>query len=250
MPRRNKALLDVDRISFSYGSVQVLFDVSLHVDRGETVALLGTNGAGKSTLLRVIAGLEPPSAGHVAFDGDDITGLSAPDRTRLGIALVPGGNGVFPDLTVDENLEVGSHLLRHRPDLSRERLARTFELFPALGELRRRLAGTLSGGEQQMLAVGKGMLLEPQLLCIDELSLGLAPNVVATLAGVVRSVAAAGTTVVLVEQSLNIAAALCERAVFMEKGEIRFSGPTQDLLDRDDIARAVFLGDRTGATKS
>jgi ABC-type branched-subunit amino acid transport system ATPase component len=242
-------LLEVEGVDFSYGSLQVLFDVSVAVQPGEALALLGTNGAGKSTLLRVICGLEKPAAGSVRFDGEDITGTPANRLPATGLVLVPGGKAVFGDLTVDENLEVQALPLRNRAGWFREKRDEVLEVFPRLGERLSQPAANLSGGEQQQLALAKALLLEPKLLCIDELSLGLAPIVVQELLAVVRRLHATGIGLVLVEQSLNIAASLCPRAVFMEKGSIRFEGRTAELLERDDIARAVFLGAGEGSTE-
>jgi len=239
-------LLTVEDVDFAYGTVQVLFGASLHVDRGELLALLGTNGAGKSTLLRVVCGLARPRAGRVLFDGDDVSGRSVVDMVGRGIVMVPGGRAVFADLTVRENLQVGAYPLRRDPQAVKERSEQVVELFPALAGRMGVAAGRLSGGEQQQLALAKAFLLDPTLLCIDELSLGLAPNVVEVLLAAVRRMNQAGTTVVLVEQSLNVAAALCDRAVFLEKGAVQFEGRTRDLLERSDIARAVFLGGHAG----
>ena len=231
------ALHDVD---FSYGQLQVLFGVELEIRTGEVLGLLGTNGAGKSTVLRVLSGLAPPSRGRVVFRDEDVTGVPAEDLVGRGLAMVPGGKAMFADLTVAEGLAVGARLL---PKAERaDRIARELDRFPRLAERRTSLAGSLSGGEQQQLAIAKALLLDPVLLCIDELSLGLAPVVVEGLLETVRQVRAAGTTVVVVEQSLNIAAHLCDRAVFLEKGTIRFEGAPRELLDRGDIARSVFLG--------
>ena len=238
-------MLRVDGIDFSYGRLQVLFGVSLEVAPGEALALLGTNGAGKSTLLRVVAGLERPSGGQVVLDGEDITGVPAEALAARGLVLVPGGRAVFADMTVEENLEMQALTVRGRRGWVRERRAVVFDTFPRLAERRGQKAGSLSGGEQQQLALAKALLLDPKLLAVDELSLGLAPIVVAELLEIVRAIHATGVTVLLVEQSLNIAAQLCGRCVFLEKGEVRFEGPTEDLMARDDIARAVFLGAAT-----
>lgn len=242
----DEVLLRVRDLDFAYGPLQVLFGVSLDVRPGEALALLGTNGAGKSTLLRVVAGLEAPKAGSVVFAGRDITGAPAERLVAEGLVLVPGGRSVFTDMTVAENLEMQALPVRRRPRLARERLDRVLATFPRLAERRSQLAGRLSGGEQQQLALAKALLLDPVLLCIDELSLGLAPVVVGELLAIVRELHARGTTLVLVEQSLNIAAQLCERAVFLEKGAVRFEGRTADLLARDDLARAVFFGSAAG----
>ena len=238
--------VEVRGVDFSYGHVQVLFDVDLHVDRGEVLALLGTNGAGKSTLLRVVSGLESPSAGTVRHHGDDITALPAVDRVRRGIVQLPGGKAVFPSLTVLENLMAGgwTHIW-DRAELE-PRIERALARFPVLRTRLDQPAGTLSGGEQQMLALAKALLLDPDVLCIDELSLGLAPVVVQELLETVEELRADGLTMIIVEQSLNVALALADRAVFMEKGTVRFEGPALELAERDDLARAVFLGSGGG----
>jgi ABC-type branched-subunit amino acid transport system ATPase component len=237
-----RTALQVSGLDFSYGQLQVLFGISLEVFQGEALALLGTNGAGKSTLLRVIAGLEKASSGTVDYFGADITGVPAERLAVQRLLLVVGGRGVFTDMTVDENLEMQALTAKMAKSHLKERRQVVYDTFASLAIRRRQKAGTLSGGEQQQLAVAKALLLDPKVLCIDELSLGLAPIVVGELLEVIRRIHATGVTLVLVEQSLNIAAELCERAVFLEKGQVRFEGLTQDLLDRDDIARAVFLG--------
>jgi branched-chain amino acid transport system ATP-binding protein len=221
--------------------VRVLFGVDLEVREGEVVALLGTNGAGKSTLLNAISGVVEPDGGNVWFRGDAITG-EAPERTvARGIVQVPGGRGVFPRLTVEENLAMGGFLLRRDKALLAERTAEVLELFPRLRERWRQPAGVLSGGERQMLTLAQSLLLRPRLLLVDELSLGLAPSVVQELLQALRRINADGTAVVLVEQSVNVALTLADRAYFMEKGEVRFSGPTSELLGRSDLLRSVFL---------
>jgi len=234
--------LEADEVDFSYGRLQVLFGVSLCVEAGEALALLGTNGAGKTTLLRVLAGLETASSGRVRLNGIDVTATEAEDLVGRGLVLVPGGRAVFADMTVDENLELQALTVRHRSDWVRQRREEIYGLFPRLAERLRQPAGSLSGGEQQQVALAKAILLDPSVLCIDELSLGLAPIVVQELLEVVQRINATGVAVVLVEQSLNIASELCTRAVFMEKGSVRFEGRPSELLERDDLARAVFLG--------
>jgi ABC-type branched-subunit amino acid transport system ATPase component len=241
-PDTHQPLLEADEVEFSYGHHQVLFGVSLHVEPGETLALLGTNGAGKSTFLRCLAGLQKPSGGRILFDGRDISGLPAEEVVRMGIVLVSGGRAVFGDMSVAENLEMQSLLVRHKRQDVRKRMDRVFGTFPALARRRSNMAASLSGGEQQQLGLAKALLLEPRLLCVDELSLGLAPVAVQALLEVVRDIVSSGVTVVLVEQSLNIAASLCERAVFLEKGQVRFEGPASRLLEDDEVAQAVFLG--------
>ncbi|MBV9255090.1 MAG: ABC transporter ATP-binding protein [Actinobacteria bacterium] len=235
-------VLRVDGVDFAYGRLQVLFGVSLHVEPGEALALLGTNGAGKSTLLRVVSGLEHAGAGTIELEGQDVTNEEAESLVRRRLVLVPGGRAVFPDMTVAENLEMQCFTIRRRRAEMIERRDSVLETFPRLGERLHQRAGTMSGGEQQQLGLAKALLLDPILLCVDELSLGLAPVVVEELLETVARIRARGVSMVLVEQSLNVAAAMCERAVFMEKGAVRFEGATSELLERDDIARAVFLG--------
>jgi ABC-type branched-subunit amino acid transport system ATPase component len=233
-------LASLHGVDFSYGQLQVLFGVDLDVRQGEVLGLLGTNGAGKSTVLRVLSGLAPPQRGKLVFQGRDVSRVPAEDLVKRGLVMVPGGRAMFPDLTVTESLEIGARLLPKNS--RRSRIERELHRFPRLAERRTSQAGSLSGGEQQQLAIAKALLLDPTLLCIDELSLGLAPLVVEGLLQTVRDVRAAGTTVIVVEQSLNIAVSLCDRAVFLEKGTIRFEGKPRELLERGDIARSVFLG--------
>jgi branched-chain amino acid transport system ATP-binding protein len=237
----DRALLEVHGIDASYGQTQVLFGVDLRIHDGEIVALLGTNGAGKSTVLKAVSGLLRKDAGSVLFDGADITGIDPNSIARLGIAQVPGGRGIFPTLTVAENLRAASWLFRGDKARIRTSMARVLELFPELEKRWDTAAGALSGGEQQMLSLSKAFIAQPRLLMIDELSLGLAPTVVERLLEIVREISATGTTIVLVEQSVTTALRLADRAVFMEKGEVRFEGPTADLLERPDILRAVYL---------
>jgi ABC-type branched-subunit amino acid transport system ATPase component len=233
-------VLQVRNLDFSYGRVQILFDINFEIARGEVLALLGTNGAGKSTLLRVISGLGVPDRGVVRLNGQSIT-LAEPElRVKVGIVQLRGGSGTFPPLSVDENLMMACYLLTSEE--ATERVQRVFELFPELMLLRSSAAGNLSGGEQQMLAFGMCLVHEPEILIIDELSLGLSPLVVDRLLTVVERLRAQGQTLIVVEQSLNVALAIADRALFMEKGSIRFEGSTAELVERDDLARAVFLG--------
>jgi ABC-type branched-subunit amino acid transport system ATPase component/predicted MFS family arabinose efflux permease len=239
-------VLQLSGIDFSYGHVQILFGVNFEVKRGEVLALLGTNGAGKSTALRVASGLETPGRGVVRLNGRDITYTTPEQRSRLGIHLLPGGKGVFGEMTIAENLEMGGFVYRSDKADLRRRTERVYALFPALTERRKERAGSLSGGQQQMLALAIAMLHDPQVLMIDELSLGLAPIVVQDLIRVVEGLKAEGVTLIIVEQSLNVAVAIADRAVFLEKGRLRFEGPIRDLMERDDLARAVFLGGSAG----
>jgi len=239
-------MLSTRGVNFSYGQLQVLFDVDFTVDDGEMVALLGTNGAGKSTLLKVISGIGLPQAGAVRYRGQDITYLDAERRLRLGITQIPGGRAVFGPLDVVENLRAFGYAAPGSRRDTEGAIERCLEAFPRLRQRRTSLAATLSGGEQQMLGLSKALILKPRLLLIDELSLGLAPIIVGQLLDMVRSINAEGTAVVLVEQSVNIALSLVNHAYFMEKGQMRFDGPAQELLGRHDLLRAVFL---EGATK-
>ena len=224
-----------------YGTVQVLFDVDFEVDEGEIVALLGTNGAGKSTLLKAICGVVEADRGAVIFDGRDVTHAPPNEIAALGVGLVPGGHRVFPSLTVAENLRVAGWLRRKSGQELGARTAQVLDQFPILRTRMDEPASNLSGGEQQMLALGMAFLSRPRLLLIDELSLGLAPAAVAQLLPMIATIRDHGTTVIIVEQSVNLALTIAETAYFMEKGEIRFHGPTAELLTRPDILRSVFL---------
>ncbi|MCI3948392.1 MAG: transporter related [Acidimicrobiales bacterium] len=238
--------LQVRNLDYSYGPVQVLFDVGLEVRKGEVLALLGTNGAGKSTLLRALSGLGIPDRGVVRLKGRTLTYVDAEVRFREGVVQLRGGHGVFPELTVEENLRAA---LLGTPRGTTDGAARTgavLELFPALSSQRRLAARDLSGGQQQMLALAMALLHDPELLLIDELSLGLAPVVVQELLTVVERLKGEGLTMVVVEQSVNVALAVADRAVFMEKGRVRFEGPAEELARRDDLVRAVFLGGEEG----
>jgi len=237
----SEALLSCQGIDAAYAGVQVLFGVDFEVQRGEMVALLGTNGAGKSTFLKTISGLLDPIGGAMFFKGRDISHADPLTTSRLGIMQVPGGRGVFPTMTVAENLRVAGWLYRKEKAHLEAATARVHEYFPILKTRADTLAGDLSGGEQQMLSLAQAFLARPELLLIDELSLGLAPAIVDRLITIVRAIHEQGTTVVIVEQSVHTALELAERAIFMEKGEVRFSGRTEDLLERPDVLRAVFL---------
>ncbi|HZN14969.1 MAG TPA: ABC transporter ATP-binding protein, partial [Acidimicrobiales bacterium] len=208
-------------------------------------ALLGTNGAGKSTLLRAISGLVPMQRGSIFFDGDDVTGLEPEDSFAAGLVQVPGGRGIFPSLSVSENLEVAAWASRRPKAEGRAAMEDVLDTFPSLRRRLNQPAAVLSGGEQQMLTLGQAFISKPKLLMIDELSLGLAPIIVEELLNIVRRIHDTGTSVILVEQSVNLALTVADRAYFMEKGEMRFSGPTAELLERPDILRSVFL---TGAS--
>jgi ABC-type branched-subunit amino acid transport system ATPase component/sugar phosphate permease len=234
--------LQVHNLDFFYGTNQVLFDLNLQIEEGEMVALLGTNGAGKSTLLRAVSGLSHPHRGVIRIFGMNCTYLEPEQIIDQGVALLVGGKMTFPGLTVRDNLKIGGHILRGDRGRSAAALAEALESFPELVPRLDQAAGTLSGGEQQMLALARVMMTRPRLLMIDELALGLAPMTVERLMAMVRRINDEGTTVILVEQSVNRAMSLAERCLFIERGEIRFDGPTAELMARDDLLRPVFLG--------
>jgi ABC-type branched-subunit amino acid transport system ATPase component/predicted MFS family arabinose efflux permease len=247
------ALLSCRGVEVAYDQVQVLFGVDMDVFPGEIVALLGTNGAGKSTLLKAISGSVDPIGGSILFDGSDITHTDAVATVSAGIVQVPGGKAVFPTLTVAEHLRAGGWLYRSDAEYLAQAIEDVYEIFPRLREREHQMAGNLSGGEQQMLALGMAFIAKPKLLMIDELSLGLAPTIVEQLLGIVRRIRESGTAIVLVEQSINVALTVAERAYFLEKGEVRFDGLTSELLERDDIVRSVFLegaGKKSGPARS
>jgi ABC-type branched-subunit amino acid transport system ATPase component/MFS family permease len=241
------SLLTCRGVEVAYDQVQVLFGVDMDVRPGECVALLGTNGAGKSTLLKAISGVVEPMGGAIFFQGRDITHSDGVATTKAGVIQVPGGKAVFPTLTVAEHLRAGGWLYRDDPKYLEAAVKEVFEIFPRLLERKDQMAGNLSGGEQQMLALGMAFIAKPKLLMIDELSLGLAPTIVEMLLGIVRKIQESGTAIILVEQSINVALTVADRAYFMEKGEVRFEGSTAELLERDDIVRSVFL---EGAAKT
>jgi branched-chain amino acid transport system ATP-binding protein len=233
-------LLEVRDIDVAYGDVQVLFGLSLVVRQGEIVTLLGSNGAGKTTALRAIAGLRRPGRGDVRFRGASLLDVPASARADLGVALVPEGRELWPMLTVRENLELGAYGRRSRPRLARN-LDRVFDLFPRLRERGRQLAGSLSGGEQQMCAIARALMSEPTLLMLDEPSLGLAPMVVEQVMGTIRELHAAGTTVLLVEQNLRKALEVAHRGTVIETGRVRMEGTSAELAANPEI-RAAYLG--------
>ncbi len=238
-------VIQVRNLDFSYGRVQVLFDVNLDVHRGETLALLGTNGAGKSTLLRVVSGLGVPERGVVRFNGRTVTYADPELRVKIGIVQLVGGGATFAPLTVQENLHAAAFLYSRR-DRDR-RIEHALAPFPMLAERLDAHASNLSGGQQQMLALAMTLVHEPEVLIVDELSLGLAPVVVQQVLEIVRPLQEQGLTRIIVVQSLNVALSISDRAIFMEKGQIRFEGTAAELATRDDLARAVFLGNALGS---
>ena len=233
-------LLSLQNVDVRYGEVQVVWDCSLGIRRGEVVALFGGNGVGKTTLLRAISRLIGVSAGQVRFDGNDVAQFEAHELPALGLTHVPEGRHVFPQMTVEENLELGAYPQRLRKQQG-ERMESVFELFPVLKARRRSLAGVLSGGQQQMLAIGRGLMADPKLLMLDEPSLGLAPAVVETLFEAIGTIKSRGVTVLLVEQNVWDALDLADRYYLMASGRIVASG-APDTLRTDDKLRQVYMG--------
>jgi branched-chain amino acid transport system ATP-binding protein len=235
------ALLQAEGLQLAYGEISACRDVSLHVAQGEIVTLIGANGAGKSTTLRAVAGALLPRAGSIHFRGHDITRLPSYERTKLGISLVPEGRRVFPFLTVRENLELGAFKYRKEGAKVRGLMDKVFDMFPRLRERRSQNAGTLSGGEQQMLALGRAIMSEPHLICLDEPSLGLAPMVVQDIFRTIKAINAAGTSVLLVEQNARYALETASRGYVLQTGSIIASGPCATLRN-DDRVRQAYLG--------
>ncbi len=234
-------LLSAEGLELAYGAISACRDITFHVDEGEIVTLIGANGAGKSTTLRAVAGALQPRAGRIRFGGRDITRLPSHERVALGIALVPEGRRVFPYLTVRENLELGAFKYRQDGGKVRRLIDKAFGMFPRLRERASQNAGTLSGGEQQMLALGRAMMSEPLLICLDEPSLGLAPMVVQDIFRTIQAINDGGTSVLLVEQNARYALKTASRGYVLQTGEIIASGSCAD-LQNDDRVRQAYLG--------
>jgi len=233
-------ILEIENLDLYYGDAQALDGVSLNVGEGELVAIVGANGAGKSSLIRTIAGIETPRAGHLRFKDKDITGLPSYRVCDLGIGQVAEGRQIFPSLSVQENLEMGALLPRARGKMQ-EQMAKVYEFFPRLAERRGQFAGTMSGGEQQMLAIGRCLMGQPELIMFDEPSLGLAPALVQELFRAIRTLNERGHPIILVEQNVAVSLKLANRAYVMENGRIVMSGTGAELLD-DDRVRQAYLG--------
>ncbi len=236
-----EAILRCDGIDVAYGKVQTLYGVDFEVRRGEIVALLGVNGAGKSTLLKAISGVLPVTRGSVSFEGADIMNIASDEIVRRGIVQVPGGCGTFAGLTIAENLRLGGYIFRKDKAKIREEVERVVSYFPWLAERMNQHAGTLSGGQQQQLLLARAFMSNPSVIMIDELSLGLAPVIVEQLLDIVREMNRQGASIVIVEQHVDLALEFADRAYFLEKGEVRFSGPSDELRERGDLLRSVFL---------
>ena len=232
-------MLEVDALSSRYGRITALSEVSLRVDDGELVALVGANGAGKSTLLRALSGVQPIAAGSVRFEGSDITKMSSRDRVRMGIVQVPEGRQVFGPLSVEDNLRLGAYV--RPPGEVAAGLERVYGLFPILASKRLEAAGTLSGGQQQMLAIGRALMTRPKLLLLDEPSMGLAPRLVAEIFAIIRSLKNAATTILLVDQNARAALSIADRAYVLEVGRVALAGRGDELLV-DPAVQHAYLG--------
>ncbi|HVF74836.1 MAG TPA: ABC transporter ATP-binding protein [Acidimicrobiales bacterium] len=231
-------LLEIEDLRVHYGKVEALKGVSLNVEEGEIVSLIGGNGAGKTTTLKTISGVRPVTSGRIVFDGNDIVGEKPHKLVELGLCQAPEGRGIFPGMTVMENLEMGAYARREQ---RRGDLDRVFDLFPRLQERRKQAGGTLSGGEQQMLAIGRALMARPRVLLLDEPSMGLAPMLVAQIFSIIREINEQGTTVLLVEQNAAQALRLAHRAYVLETGRVVKSAKASDLLD-DESVKAAYLG--------
>jgi len=234
-------MFEINDLNVHFGGIHALKGISLRVEDGEIVTLIGANGAGKTTTLRTASGLKRPTSGSVAINGTDITNRSAQDRVKMGLVHVPEGRHVFPGMTVLENLELGAYTRKDRAGIAAS-LNEVYQRFPLLAERRKQTAGTLSGGEQQMLAMGRALMGDPKILLLDEPSMGLAPLLVQEIFDIIRAINEAGTTILLVEQNANMALQVAHRAYVMETGAIVLSGTSAELSDTDDIKRAYLGG--------
>jgi branched-chain amino acid transport system ATP-binding protein len=234
-------LLELSKLEVAYGGIQAVKGIDLHVAQGELVCLIGANGAGKTTTLKGITGLQPVKAGTVRYAGEDTTGRPAFELVRRGLAMVPEGRGVFGALTIEENLAMGAYVRRDTAGI-RADIERVFDLFPRLKERRRQTAGTLSGGEQQMLAMGRALMSRPKMLLLDEPSMGLAPLMVQKVFETVLKVSAEGVTILLIEQNAKLALEVSNRGYVMESGDITIAGDAKQLL-HDPAVRAAYLGE-------
>ena len=234
-------MLTLDNVSVNYGAIEALRGISMHVEQGEVVTLIGANGAGKTTTLRTITGLLEPKEGRVIFEGDDIGGKPTHKLVARGISMSPEGRGVFANLSVRENLNMGAYLQKNRTQIAAD-MAKCFQMFPRLKEREHQKAGTLSGGEQQMLAMGRALMSRPRLLLLDEPSLGLAPLVVHTIFEAIEEIRSKGTTILLVEQNAHAALHHSDRAYVLETGSITMEGPSKDLAN-DPRIKEAYLGE-------
>jgi len=233
-------VLKIDKLNAGYGDMQVLFDVSLHVNEGEVVSLVGSNGAGKTTLLRILSGFVPIISGSVTYRGEDLIKQKPRKRAELGIAHIPQGRGILGTLTVKENLIMGAYHKAVRAS-AEEGVENAYNLFPILKERQKQLAGSLSGGQQQMLAIGRALMAKPKLLMLDEPSLGLAPIIVEEVFALIEKVAKQNMSILIVEQNLNQALSVADRAYVLETGKVVMEGPAKELLNSEEIQKA-YLG--------
>ncbi|AET56929.1 ABC transporter [Paenibacillus terrae HPL-003] len=236
----NEFILEITGLLVNYGAISAVNEINLNIRQGEIVSLIGTNGSGKTSTLRSISGIVKASAGQIRFQGQDITRLEPHQIVKLGISHVPEGRGIFPDLTVVENLKVGAYVRKGRNEVKGDMLE-VFRLFPRLEERKKQLAGTMSGGEQQMLAIGRALMAKPQLLLLDEPSMGLAPIVVREIFKAIRRIHNDGVSVLLVEQNTSMALAVAHRGYVMETGNITLHGTAEE-LKHNDLIRSVYLG--------
>ncbi|MFD5325866.1 ABC transporter ATP-binding protein [Streptomyces sp. NPDC127092] len=235
------ALLEVEDLRVAYGKIEAVKGISFSVEAGQVVALIGTNGAGKTTTLRTLSGLLKPTSGKITFDGQALNGVPAHKVVSMGLAHSPEGRHIFPRLTIAENLQLGAFLRSDKDGIERD-IQRAYDLFPILGERRKQAAGTLSGGEQQMLAMGRALMSQPKLLMLDEPSMGLSPIMMQKIMETIATLKAEGMTILLIEQNAQAALSLADQAYVLEVGKIKLSGTGQDLLVNDDV-RKTYLGE-------
>ena len=234
-------MLKVENINVYYGAIHALKGISVEVKEGEIVTLIGANGAGKSTILRTISGLLRTKTGNVLFEGNSVAAMAPEEIVKKGISQVPEGRRIFANMSVEENLELGAYIRSDKPGIRKD-IDKVFERFPRLGERRKQIAGTLSGGEQQMLAIGRGLMSQPRLLLLDEPSMGLAPLLVKEIFSIIKEINASGTTILLVEQNANMALSIAHQAYVLETGRITLSGSAKELMESEEVHKAYLGG--------
>ena len=234
-------MLKVENINVYYGAIHALKGISVEVKEGEIVTLIGANGAGKSTILRTISGLLRTKTGNVLFEGNSVAAMAPEEIVKKGISQVPEGRRIFANMSVEENLELGAYIRSDKPGIRKD-IDKVFERFPRLGERRKQIAGTLSGGEQQMLAIGRGLMSQPRLLLLDEPSMGLAPLLVKEIFSIFKEINASGTTILLVEQNANMALSIAHQAYVLETGRITLSGSAKELMESEEVRKAYLGG--------
>lgn len=234
-------MLKVENINVYYGAIHALKGISVDVREGEIVTLIGANGAGKSTILRTISGLLRTKTGNILFEGNSVASMAAEEIVKKGISQVPEGRRIFANMTVEENLELGAYIRSDKAGIRKD-INKVFERFPRLGERRTQVAGTLSGGEQQMLAIGRGLMSQPRLLLLDEPSMGLAPLLVKEIFSIIKEINASGTTILLVEQNANMALSIAHQAYVLETGRIILSGSAKELAESEEVRKAYLGG--------